>query len=446
MPNPFAFLPDIAGAAGRAARVLPAAILVLAAGPAAAQSLRDAIGIALTESPRVLQALGSARAAGFDIEAAQAVRNPRYSVIADPGYTAMRRDDNPRSRGNAGDIGVRANILVYDGGRSGNEIERQRFRQSNALNHVDAVRVDLALRVADAYVEVIKQRRLVDIAEQNLASHEGIRDRVQEIVRIDRGRNYDLLQTESRTQGASITVTQRRGLQAEAQTALDQLVGRHVEAVEFPDDPERGLPPTLQSGLDDLAQHPALLAAQNDVDVARKQSDVAAAWAQPRVDLQGTVNSRSPLTGERQTLGVYDVRLVSQWTPFDGGVGRANARAALAAIDVAQDGVAATRRDLSTELARNWTQAQTRIGRAAAQQRLAEQAQRVRDAYWEQFRIGKRSILDLLNTETEIFLARLNAEIERLELMQARYRVLGAQGSLLDFLGMPLDTAHARTP
>ena len=60
----------------------------------------------------------------------------------------------------------------------------------------------------------------------------------------------------------------------------------------------------------------------------------------------------------------------------------------------------------------------------------------MREAYWEQFQIGKRSIIDLLNAENEIYAARLGAATERAELTQARYRLLGATGQLLPRLGI----------
>ncbi|HZH06320.1 MAG TPA: hypothetical protein VEY69_06565, partial [Lautropia sp.] len=49
---------------------------------------------------------------------------------------------------------------------------------------------------------------------------------------------------------------------------------------------------------------------------------------------------------------------------------------------------------------------------------------------------GKRSILDLLNAENETFQSRLSAATERLELIQVRYRLLGAVAGLTTYLGI----------
>jgi adhesin transport system outer membrane protein len=104
----------------------------------------------------------------------------------------------------------------------------------------------------------------------------------------------------------------------------------------------------------------------------------------------------------------------------------------LATADVA----AATRRDLETEVARHWTQMVSRAARTGSLDDLVEGARKVRAAYWEQFQIGKRSILDLLNAENETYQSRLSAATERLELVQVRYRLLGSVAGLTAYLGI----------
>ncbi len=61
--------------------------------------------------------------------------------------------------------------------------------------------------------------------------------------------------------------------------------------------------------------------------------------------------------------------------------------------------------------------------------------------YKQQFDLGQRSLLDLLDTENELFQARkdyLDAEFNELS---ARYRLLNATGQLLDSLRVTRSTA-----
>ena len=400
--------------------------------PAQAETLREAVGIALGQHPQVLGARRNAEAIRHEVTGAANAMNTRFGVIAEPsvGYTRGQGRDR-----RSGDLGAQAIKPIYDGGRTDNETDRQRARLSSANYSTEASRDDIALRVADAYIEVAKQQQLAELAHDYVDGIAALQRRVQEIVRIDQGRGYDLLQTDSRLAQARLTLADREGQLAEAREALAQLVGQPIQGVtstEPPGEPIR----SLQDAMDLLNMHPSILARRAEVTAARKAAAVADAWTKPTVNLRARVTSPRDFDGKRKWFGGYDLGLVTDWSPFDGGVGAATAAAANAQVLTAEEAVASTRRVLQTDVARHWTQIQSRVGRVGTRAELVESTRQVRAAYWEQFQIGKRSIIDLLNAENEIYAARLGAATEHAELTQARYRLLGATGQLLPRLGI----------
>ena len=400
--------------------------------PAQAETLREAVSIALGQHPQVLGARRNAEAIRHEVTGAANAMNTRFGVIAEPsvGYTRGQGRDR-----RSGDLGAQAIKPIYDGGRTDNETDRQRARLSSANYSTEASRDDIALRVADAYIEVAKQQQLAELAHDYVDGIAALQRRVQEIVRIDQGRGYDLLQTDSRLAQARLTLADREGQLAEAREALAQLVGQPIGSVtstEPPGEPIR----SLQDAMDLLNMHPSILARRAEVTAARKAAAVADAWTKPTVNLRARVTSPRDFDGKRKWFGGYDLGLVTDWSPFDGGVGAATAAAANAQVLTAEEAVASTRRVLQTDVARHWTQIQSRVGRVSTRAELVESTRQVRAAYWEQFQIGKRSIIDLLNAENEIYAARLGAATEHAELTQARYRLLGATGQLLPRLGI----------
>lgn len=400
--------------------------------PAQAETLREAVGIALGQHPQVLGARRNAEAIRHEVTGAANAMNTRFGVIAEPSVAYTRGQGRDRR---SGDLGAQAIKPIYDGGRTDNETDRQRARLSSANYSTEASRDDIALRVADAYIEVAKQQQLAELAHDYVDGIAALQRRVQEIVRIDKGRGYDLLQTDSRLAQARLTLADREGQLAEAREALAQLVGQPIGSVtstEPPGEPIR----SLQDAMDLLNMHPSILARRAEVTAARKAAAVADAWTKPTVNLRARVTSPRDFDGKRKWFGGYDLGLVTDWSPFDGGVGAATAAAANAQVLTAEEAVASTRRVLQTDVARHWTQIQSRVGRVGTRAELVESTRQVRAAYWEQFQIGKRSIIDLLNAENEIYAARLGAATEHAELTQARYRLLGATGQLLPRLGI----------
>jgi adhesin transport system outer membrane protein len=410
---------------------LLACLLAATAGAASAQTLGETVARALETNPRVLGARTSAQAVSHEITGARAQMNTRFGLIIEPGTGYIRGQGNT----SVGDLGVQAIKPVYDSGRTDNEVARQRARLAGANQQLELARAEVALEVADAYVEVVKQEGLAALARNYVEGISGLNKRVEEIVKLDRGRGYDLLQTQSRLQQARLTQASRDGILQEARTTLAQLVGRPVPRPIEPPSPG-GLPASLEQAMTSLDLHPTVVAGLAEVEAARRAAAVAAAWDKPAFSLRGRVHSPEYPLGERQWFGGYDVGVVTDWNPFDGGAGEARAAAANAQVLATQETAAANRRDLEAEVARHWTQMESRAARTASLDDLVEGARRVRAAYWEQFQIGKRSIIDLLNAENETYQARLTAITERMELTQVRYRLLGSLAGLNSYLGI----------
>ena len=72
------------------------------------------------------------------------------------------------------------------------------------------------------------------------------------------------------------------------------------------------------------------------------------------------------------------------------------------------------------------------------QQRFLEKhvmaSEQTRNAYSKQFNLGKRTLLDVLNTETELFEAKKDLVSTRYELMESNFRILNSTGGLLSSL------------
>jgi adhesin transport system outer membrane protein len=65
-------------------------------------------------------------------------------------------------------------------------------------------------------------------------------------------------------------------------------------------------------------------------------------------------------------------------------------------------------------------------------------SQDTRDSYKKQFDIGQRSLLDLLDTENEVFSAKNQLAEARVDDQIAQLRILTGTGDLLEALNIPL--------
>jgi adhesin transport system outer membrane protein len=411
------------------------AALALGAAPGSAQTretLGEVLAYALETHPRVGSAAALARGSRGELALAESLRSPRVSAYADPGRSYHRADG---AVGTPGDVALRSSVLIFDFSRTDNEIERQRSRLVAAAERIEAAAAQLVFQVTEHYVEVVKQEELEAVASTNVTVHESLQSTVQTLAVRDESKLADVALVGSRLQHARMTNAARRDALEEARAVLTALVGRPVSAVVRPADPVSAMPATREAALDQLDSHPAVRAARADIDAARKAADIASSFYRPRVDVVGSVGS-PVVNGDRQYLGGYDLRLVLEWPLLDGGGGSAAARIAAEQTNAALENAGLVRRDLGVPVARFWSQVEARRGRIAGLDELASRTDSVRTAYWDQFMQGRRSTIELLNAQSEWFHARFNAENERLELLQAQYRLLAAMGRLLPWLGV----------
>lgn len=176
---------------------------------------------------------------------------------------------------------------------------------------------------------------------------------------------------------------------------------------------------------------PDVLAAQADRKVANAQLAVARAQRYPTISLDASTNKAlngvNANTLERN--GTYHTLMINLSSViYQGGALDAQVRAALAAEEAARQRIESARLTASDQV-RSFREmaigAQARLGVLADRKRSIVEA---RDLYREQYTLGTRSILDLLNAEQEIYLAAADEQGVLHDLWQNRVSYIGATG------------------
>jgi outer membrane protein TolC len=398
--------------------------------PLAAQPLEVVVAQAIENHPRVLAARAAALGVQSEIEIARGALRPKFNLLGGPG-SGYNFASGSSTR--SGDISAQGVYPLYDAERSLNEISRQETRYLGSLQRATIARDQLITLVTDTYLELVKQQSLVRIASDNVDAHQSLMDKVLDIVQLDRGRAVDATQVSVRLQQAKLNLNTQTNALNEGRAALADLLGRESFTIEPVRAVEPALPQTLAQATAALSEHPSYKVAKSELLANELASKIAATWEKPKVELVGTLNNPSSASNRRY-FSNSELRFNVQWAVFDGGVGAAAAKVAQSQSMAAQEQAKVVLKDLTTDLTKAWSQLQSRSGRFTEFSNLASRAKEVQAAYWEQFRIGRRSILDLLNAENEGFQARLNAEQIRNETVQLQHRVLSSMGKLTEWL------------
>lgn len=343
---------------------------------------------------------------------------------------------------------VSLNQMLFDGFATRNEVKRlnkaQLVRYYELLEAIDSV----ALEAGRAYLDVLRYRFLVDLAEDNYVQHRATFEQLLRRAQSGVGRRVDLEQAASRLALAEVNLTTETANLHDVTARYQRIINEAPPHVAFP--PAligRAMPASQKAALERMfKENPSVLAAQENIEAAEHDIAVRRAAYSPRLDFRARAdNSENALNviGDRIN-NVAEVVLT--YNLFNGGSDRARERQYIErrnlAVDLRDKACRDTRQTLS--IAYNDVQRlREQVSFLNIQVGLVE---KTRDAYRDQFNVGQRTLLDLLDTENELLSARRAAINADTDLTLAYVRTYAGMGVLSDVLGLKRPDLEAPDP
>ena len=175
---------------------------------------------------------------------------------------------------------------------------------------------------------------------------------------------------------------------------------------------------------------------------ARGEKELAESAYHPKINFEvGPSYSDRSGPGSQWTSGV-DAGLVMRWNLFNSGADKAGTEAAESRTRMATETLYNFHDELALEIENTWT----RYLAAKEQKKYYEEAigynTATRDAYLEQFKLGERSLLDVLDAESELFNSSTQYTTANGNVVVGAYRLYALTGMLLPELGIKEDPLY----
>ena len=423
--------------------VIPGAVLMCAT-PALGVDLREAVQSALASNPEIRQAVANKQATREERRQGQGLWYPRVSVEASAGLRKLR---NPTRRA----LGIAderlepiegqliVDQLLFDLGGRAAEIKRQAARTDGAAARVEERSEFVALNVSRAYIDYLLQQRLVAIAADNATFHERLAGDLREGVARGSISIADQQQAEERLQSARARVTEAREDLDTAAIQFQTLTGVPIDNVTMPPDLSGAMPASLPEA-EALARenNPRVQEALADLSAQREVIKGAQSELGPRFNLEGTARYGNDIDGFQGRTRDLQGRVVMRWKIFDGGTNTANVREQKARADEAHARLFEQTRRAEEDTRSAWSRLtnQSRlVGELETQSKVSDD---LLLSYREQFNVGRRSLLDVLDAQNTRQNVQAQAETARLAKLYAQYRVLAASNRLIESLGVQM--------
>lgn len=407
---------------------------------ARAESLADALASAYENSGLIAQNRALLRAADEDV--AQAVSQLRPIIdwslrfAQEYGYVKQIVSQGPVSTavkskltGTSGNLTVTASLLLFDFGKTRAQIEAAKETVLATRQDLLSIEQQVLLRAVDAYLEVIRARRVVSLRSNNVRVLTEELRATMDRFEVGEVTRTDIAQSEARLAEARGNLSVAQGDLEASVAEYRAAVGRKPGDLSYPKDRPRvkgGEPAAMTVA---LAKNPDLLSAKHAVAAADLNISVAEALTKPTVSLfaQGTLEDSFDDKSYRHG-GSFGVQATGPI--YQGGRLASVRRQAISQRD-SQIGRLYTMR---SDVERGVSNAFARLDAAVATEKASQERVRAQQVAFEgvreEARLGARTTLDVLNAEQELLDARVSLVTATVEVNKAAYAVLYAMGEL----------------
>lgn len=431
-------------------KILAAAVLaILATSHAQAENLQEAVQTTIKSNPNVLVETHERLARNQDLGQAYAGYFPTVDMTFGFG---VERSDNPSTRAHAAagghpgttreftrrEAGVEFRQMLFDGFATSSEIDRQKARINAQAYRVFGISEATALRAVEVYLDVLRYQELVSLAQENYDAHVKVRDQIKKRVDSGFGRGSDLDQATGRFALAESNLLVEKSNLRDAQTNYQRVVGSLPGKLISPQ-AKQALPSTLEEAISlAIANHPILKSADADVDATYAQREAAKSAYYPRLHIEGGYTAHENLDGQDGTNRDDLIMVRMRYNLSNGGADHARIQQTAHLMNEAKEVRNNTYRQVVESIRLSWNSFATLQEQLDYLKLHMDSSQQTYEAYQKQFNISQRTLLDLLDTENELFEAKRAYANGRYTEQFSRFRILAGTGQLLTSLGIGL--------
>ena len=401
-------------------------------------TLKQAAQSALLNNPEVQARWHAFREANEEIGVARGGFLPRVDLIA---ASAQEKIVQKRvgidASYSTNDSGINLRQMIFDGFATSSEVKRLgKAKLVRYFELLDASE-NVALEAGRAYLDVVRFRFQVFLAEENYIQHQAAYEQLRQRAESGVGKRVDVEQAASRLALADVNLTTAYANLHDVSARFMRIVGEQPAKVMFsPAQLAKALPATSDAALAYALKHnPALRASIENIEAAQYDLEGRRSAFMPRLELIARTDSFSNyLDGGNRDDSRVELR--ASYNLFNGGSDLARSRQYRERKNIALDLREKACRDMRQTLSiafNDTLRLNDQLSFIGLQVNLVE---KTRTAYRDQFNIGQRTLLDLLNTQNEYFDARRSQVNADIDLSIAYLRSYAGMGRLLETLGL----------
>src|SRR5690348_571096 len=411
--------------------------LLATARPAAAETLADALVKTYQSNPQLNAE--RARQRGTDENVPQALSGYRPQLVASlsAGLQAVRNvlpDNTVQSATlKPWTIGLTVTQVLFNGNRTANNVRIAEFQVKSGREALRNIEQGVFLDAVTAYMNVMANYALLEAQRTNVQVLREIQATTKR--RLDAGdvTPTDTAQAESRVSRGLADLNAADVAYAISKEIYTQVIGEAPTHLAAASPVDRLIPPSQTDSVEAASrEHPAVLGAGFDVDVAQTSIKLAEGALLPQVSVQGSVSRQvqndptltTNQTDQASVVGQINVPI------YDGGMAASQTRQAKEVTSQSRLVLERVRSQTRTAVVSAWVANEgTKVALRAAESEV-KAAEIALEGVRREARGGQRTPIDVLNAQQDLTNARTRQITAQRDRVIASYTLLSAVGRL----------------
>lgn len=407
-----------------------------------AMGMKDAVVTAVRNNPEIGEAIANREGIEFELEQARGLYRPRIDL---EGRLGVQRQDSNDTRSNdtnddtfvPREASVVVRQLLFDGFGTEAEIEHQASRVDSGSFRVRERSEFIALAVIREYLEIIRANRVIALTKENIGYHKRILGEISQATAGGTLSIADRQQAQERIYAAQARLEEVLEELHAAEAAFIRLVGKPIGKVGKPINVKNLIPGSLQEALDRARQrHPSIKFAQADVDAAAALVKAAESKNYPKLSLEGRAMVGDDINAEEGVYRDLQGNLVAEWNIYNGGIDSANKQEQIRHVDESYQKLHRITREVEEGVRLSWDRHKQQTLRLRQLLRQLSATEELGKSYLDQYKIGERSLIDLLDNQNTKYNAQVAVATADAAVKFGQFRILTSTGSLLNTLGV----------
>jgi TolC family type I secretion outer membrane protein len=393
-------------------------------------NLRDILAHAYTDSPILRAEREVLRQQYENVTQADSFKRPTLNAQGATTWTRSDMDPGDNDDYNGYDASVTLKQYLYRGGRTLAEVEQQLRLSDAAIAAYDTITQDTFLKVITAAMDIQRDRRTIDLNEQNRTVILRQSERVGRQFEVGELTRTDVAQSQARLSDADADLVDAKADYESALARYRQYAGVDGSDLEIADVAVT-IPPTLEAAKS-LAEieHPQIRAALESEKASKEAIRLASGELLPELYVAGAAGTaKNPVIGI-DTDTSASIALRASMPLYEAGEVRSRVRQAKYGQFEQEERVTEAKRDVRRQVETAWNDYQAARAQITAREKQVSAARLARDGVYKEREVGTRTVIDTLDADAELLDAEVSLVQAQRDQTVAGYMLVAATGQL----------------